>query len=105
MIVTNGVISLFHRNQQVINETHLVYIFKQKFAAETSSTFDLIDYLCDAGIHVNLFQLIDYIKANELTKKVWRILVCSSIKINSSFSSVTWIHVKISRQQGTNKRW
>ncbi|CAF0786179.1 unnamed protein product [Adineta ricciae] len=37
---------------------------------ETSSTFDLIDYLCDAGIHVNLFQLIDYIKANELTKKL-----------------------------------
>ncbi|CAF4647698.1 unnamed protein product [Rotaria sp. Silwood1] len=37
---------------------------------ETSSTFDLIDYLSDAGIYVNLFQLIDYIKTNEITKKL-----------------------------------
>ncbi|UJR22839.1 hypothetical protein I4U23_025869 [Adineta vaga] len=39
-------------------------------STETSSTFDLIDYLCDASIHVNLFQLIDYIKNNEITKKL-----------------------------------
>ncbi|CAF0777180.1 unnamed protein product [Adineta steineri] len=39
-------------------------------STEKSITFDLIDYLCDAGIHVNLFQLIDYIKTNELTKKL-----------------------------------
>ncbi|CAF4225276.1 unnamed protein product [Rotaria sp. Silwood2] len=37
---------------------------------ETSSTFDLIDYLSDAGIYVNLFQLIDYIKTNEIIKKL-----------------------------------
>ncbi|CAF3347822.1 unnamed protein product [Rotaria socialis] len=37
---------------------------------ETSSTVDLIDYLSDAGIYVNLFQLIDYIKSNEITKKL-----------------------------------
>ena len=37
---------------------------------ETSSTFDLIEYLSDAGIYVNLFHLIDYIKTNEITKKV-----------------------------------
>jgi hypothetical protein len=41
-----------------------------KFIIETSSTCDLIDYLSDAGIFVNLFQLIDYIKTNEITKKV-----------------------------------
>ncbi|CAF3720864.1 unnamed protein product [Rotaria sordida] len=37
---------------------------------ETSSTFDLIDYLSDAGVYVNLFQLIDYIKTNEIIKKL-----------------------------------
>ncbi|CAF3722873.1 unnamed protein product [Rotaria sordida] len=37
---------------------------------ETSSTFDLINYLSDAGIYVNLFQLIDYIKTNEIIKKL-----------------------------------
>jgi hypothetical protein len=45
--------------------------FKESFIIETSSTFDLIDYLSDAGIFVNLFQLIDYIKTNEITKKVF----------------------------------
>ena len=41
-----------------------------RHALETHSTFDLINYLSDAGIYVNLFQLIDYIKSNEITKKV-----------------------------------
>lgn len=69
MMLKSGVILLFHRILQV-HSSSLIHARNQCSIVETSSTFDLIDYLSDAGIFVNLFQLIDYIKTNEITKKV-----------------------------------
>lgn len=69
---------------------------------ETSTTSDLIDYLCDAGIHVNLFQLIDYIKENEITKKVVR-GVADSLATRHHLS-VAWLHVQIPNEQRSTGR-
>ncbi len=69
MIVKNGVILQLNRIQKV--EFVCFDCLNEYDVLETSTTFDLIDYLSDAGIFVNLFQLIDYIKTNEITKKVY----------------------------------